>query len=308
MSTRKPRTRALLIGINYFQQQGELRGCINDVKNLKNFLVQNGFASDANSMRVLTDDNKNQGMPIKKNLIAGMKWLVEDNQPGDLLFFHYSGHGSQVEDLNGDEADGIDETIVPLDYKTAGQIIDDDMHTMLVKPLKAGVRFYAIFDSCHSGTALDLPFIYSPTGAYENGSGKMSKSALFGGLLDVGMSLMKGGSKTQAALKLGGLLWEGYKLKTASPAKVEANSSPAEIVMISGCRDDQTSADATIGGEATGAMSFSLMLELKADKNPTLIELLNGMRKILHEKKFTQVPQMSTGHEMDPNTRFSLSL
>eukprot|EP01101_Sappina_pedata_P005147 TRINITY_DN22_c1_g2_i2.p1 TRINITY_DN22_c1_g2~~TRINITY_DN22_c1_g2_i2.p1 ORF type:complete len:319 (+),score=130.59 TRINITY_DN22_c1_g2_i2:31-957(+) len=308
MSGRAPRTRSLLIGINYFQQQGELRGCINDVKNLKSFLIESGFNSQPENMRVLTDDNKNQGMPIKKNVEAGMKWLVEDNQPGDLLFFHFSGHGSQAQDTTGDEADGTDETLVPLDYKTAGQIVDDDMHTMMVKPLKAGVRFYAVFDCCHSGTALDLPFVYCPSGAIQGGNtSKISKTMLFNGLLDAGKSLMRG-DKLEAAKKVGGVLWEGYKLKKGTPQKCDTNSSPADIVMLSGCRDDQTSADATIGGEATGAMSYALMLELKADKNPTLLELLNGMRKILADAKFTQVPQMSTGHEMDPTLRFSLKL
>lgn len=82
----------------------------------------------------------------------------------------------------GDIADdclGFDDVIYPVDYKAAGHIVDDEMHDIMyveltrlkkhssklggyrVKPLQPGVRLTAIFDSCHSGTALDLPFIYS---------------------------------------------------------------------------------------------------------------------------------------------------
>ena len=51
-----------------------------------------------------------------------MNWLVRGAQPNDSLFFHYSGHGSQQQDSDGDEVDGTDETICPVDYKDAGQI------------------------------------------------------------------------------------------------------------------------------------------------------------------------------------------
>jgi len=74
--------------------------------------------------------------------------------------------------------------------------------------------------------------------------------------------------------------------------------------MVSGCRDDQTSADANIGGKATGAMSYALITLLRKNPEPTLMQLLNGMRDILIDGKYTQVPQMSTGHEIDPNSKF----
>eukprot|EP01101_Sappina_pedata_P005142 TRINITY_DN22_c0_g2_i1.p1 TRINITY_DN22_c0_g2~~TRINITY_DN22_c0_g2_i1.p1 ORF type:complete len:294 (+),score=117.78 TRINITY_DN22_c0_g2_i1:116-883(+) len=255
-------------------------------------------------MTILTDDNR-ACMPLRNNIVSAMMWLVHDNQPGDLLFFHYSGHGSQVQDVSGDEDDGADETIVPLDYKSKGQIIDDDMHTLLVKSLKPGVKLIAIFDSCHSGTALDLPFVYKPSGGYM-GQGP-SKSQLMTDLFAAGKSLYKGDKKGAAKI-MAKFVWDGVQTKFGSPQKQATNSSPADVVMISGCRDDQTSADATIGGQATGAMSFALMLELKRKQNPTLIELLNGMRDIMIEKKFTQIPQMSTSHEMDPSTPFTLSI
>src|SRR5271163_89930 len=77
-------------------------------------------------MVVLTDDQQNPaGRPTRANIIRAMHWLVAGAQPNDSLFLHYSGHGSQTEDLDGDEEDGLDETILPVDFKTAGMIIDD---------------------------------------------------------------------------------------------------------------------------------------------------------------------------------------
>eukprot|EP01101_Sappina_pedata_P009866 TRINITY_DN597_c0_g1_i2.p1 TRINITY_DN597_c0_g1~~TRINITY_DN597_c0_g1_i2.p1 ORF type:complete len:368 (+),score=57.83 TRINITY_DN597_c0_g1_i2:23-1105(+) len=127
-----PRKKALLIGINYFQTKYELKGCINDVKTIKQYIKQHGYIESPESMCVLTDDNRN-AQPLRKNIIEACKWLVHDARPGDKLFFHYSGHGGTEEDKNGDEEDGYDETIMPLDFKKAGQIIDDvspPKHTM----------------------------------------------------------------------------------------------------------------------------------------------------------------------------------
>ena len=92
------RTRALLIGINYTASPGsQLRGSHNDVKLVKKFITQMGFSDTPQTMKVLLDDgDKATDDPTKKNIIAAFKWLVKDAQPGDSLFLHYSGHGSQV--------------------------------------------------------------------------------------------------------------------------------------------------------------------------------------------------------------------
>jgi hypothetical protein len=81
----------LLIGINYFGQKGQLRGCINDVKNMSTYLNQNfGYARE--DMVILTDDQQNpMSQPTKANILRAMHWLVKDAQPNDSLFFHYSG-------------------------------------------------------------------------------------------------------------------------------------------------------------------------------------------------------------------------
>ena len=55
-------------------------------------------------------------------------------------------------------ADGYDETLIPVDFETAGEIRDDDLYKCLVAPMKKGVTVTCVFDCCHSGTVLDLPF------------------------------------------------------------------------------------------------------------------------------------------------------
>lgn len=90
---------------------------------------------------VLTDDAENpRNMPTRKNMIDAMHWLVRNARPDDSLFFHYSGHGGQTKDLDGDELDGLDEVIFPVDFKKNGHIVDDEMHNIMVKPLPAGCR------------------------------------------------------------------------------------------------------------------------------------------------------------------------
>uniref|UniRef100_A0A7S0EWY7 Peptidase C14 caspase domain-containing protein n=1 Tax=Hanusia phi TaxID=3032 RepID=A0A7S0EWY7_9CRYP len=186
-------TKALLIGINYVGQQGELRGCHNDVLQMKDYIAKNGY--DPASMRVLMDDGSNM-VPNRANILDSIKWLVKDAKSGDCLFMHYSGHGGSMKDDNGDEADGMDETMVPVDYASAGQIRDDLIFQELVAPLPQGVKLIVIMDCCHSGTILDLPFSFKAndqnTQNYTNGmtlpmNGNFNWQKIFA----LGMSMLK---------------------------------------------------------------------------------------------------------------------
>lgn len=85
------RRKALLVGINYFGQRGQLRGCINDVRNMSAYLVEH-FNYKREDMVLLTDDQQNpMSQPTKQNILRAMHWLVKDARPNDSLFFHYSG-------------------------------------------------------------------------------------------------------------------------------------------------------------------------------------------------------------------------
>lgn len=109
---------------------------------------------------------------------------------------HYSGHGTKVPDLNGDEDDGYDEALVPLDFDRSGVILDDDLYEIFVKGLPPGVHVVALMDCCHSGTVLDLPYIFKADGNFsqmEIDRGSLSASKLFGQLGGM-LKMVMGGS------------------------------------------------------------------------------------------------------------------
>lgn len=126
---------------------------MNDVENTIDALKSLGFeAKPEVNTRVLLE--KERRKPNRAEILDSMKWLVTGARPGDVLWLHFSGHGSQVKDKSGAEADGLNESIVPLDFRTAGMIVDEDLYATLVKPLPAGATLFCIFDCCHSGSDL----------------------------------------------------------------------------------------------------------------------------------------------------------
>ncbi|KAJ5208344.1 hypothetical protein N7449_002723 [Penicillium cf. viridicatum] len=286
--------KALLIGINYFGQKGQLRGCINDVKNMSTYLNQNfGYARE--DMVLLTDDQQNpMSQPTKANILRAMHWLVKDARPNDSLFFHYSGHGGQTPDLDGDEDDGYDEVIYPVDFRVAGHIVDDEMHRIMVQTLQPGVRLTAIFDSCHSGSALDLPYVYSTSGVLKEPN--LAKEA-GQGLLGVVSAYARGdmGSMMSTAM---GFIKKATKGDEVYERNKQTKTSPADVIMWSGSKDDQTSQDAQIAGQATGAMSWAFIAALRKNPQQSYVQLLNSIRDEL-STKYSQKPQLSCSHPLD---------
>jgi len=145
--------KALLIGINYIEdKRNTLYGCINDVKNMKTKLDAIG----CNEFRILTDENNSKNKPTRNNIINGLNWLTTNIYKGDFVFLHYSGHGGLASDRSGDEQ--LDSCIYPINNGVIERIIDDELRTIFVQKIPDGCKSFAVFDSCHSGTALDLKY------------------------------------------------------------------------------------------------------------------------------------------------------
>jgi hypothetical protein len=150
--------KALLIGINYTGTKDELYGCINDVESVKERIIANGFKE----INVLTDLTSKKA--TRANILLEFKNLLVNSTEGDLLFFLYSGHGSYALDRNGDEKDGYDELIVSCDLQG---ILDDEFKSLIQTFLKPNVTLFAMFDSCFSGSVLDLKYQYLDSLNYE---------------------------------------------------------------------------------------------------------------------------------------------
>lgn len=153
--------KALLIGINYLDSPtNALNGCINDVVNMRNMLID-AYGYDSNNINVLREDTDNK--PTRANIIDSLTSIVAQSARLKELWIQYSGHGSQIDDANSDENDNLDETIAPLDYLQSSFITDDVIFN-IVKNSKCPTIL--IFDSCNSGTICDLMWNFnavSPT-------------------------------------------------------------------------------------------------------------------------------------------------
>ena len=262
--------RALLIGINRYQIDGaDLRGCVNDVKDLSAALIEfYGFRKK--DITVLTD-----GAATKKAMEAGIKALVRDSKKGDVAVLHYSGHGSNVPDDNDDEADGRDEILCPTDLDWKDPLRDDWLRSTF-DGLDGGVSLTVIMDCCHSGTNTreflppDAPvkqrYLPSPWGLVAAESGRSQPRRV------------------------------RSELRTSAPAARKAkdivNADLPEL-LITGCRDTQTSADAFINGRYNGALTYGLVNAIRKAKGKlTYQELHDRTSAVLTQKKFDQVPQL----------------
>jgi len=159
-----PKIHAILVGINYYGTDAELSGCHNDVDLMFSYLRKLG----CDQFKILKDSPADEHFskedcPTKSNIICAIKDCFARMGGEDTLLFHYSGHGSSLRDKNRDEKDGRDECICPADYAAEGFLVDDDLNKLLVQPLLqnpelAKCKVRCVFDSCHSGSILDLPF------------------------------------------------------------------------------------------------------------------------------------------------------
>lgn len=232
--------KALLIGINYIGTPYELNGCINDVESIKTRLITtSGFTND--NITKLTDNTPVK--PTRNNIINELTKLLANSVSGDLLFFLYSGHGSYTMDRNGDETDKRDEMIIASDMNG---VLDDDLKRIIQTNLKKDVTLFALFDSCFSGSVLDLRYQYLDSLNYD--------------------------SFTENNKQL---------------------DTQGNVLMISGCSDKQTSADASINNKYSGAMTWSFLECVTPDI--CWRDLLKNMRTKLLSSSFTQLPQLSSG-------------
>jgi len=113
----QPHKLALLIGINDYvsDEVSDLEGCVNDVEDMKNLLTGT-FDFPEQNIVVLKDQEATH-----KGIVSAFEsHLIKKAKNDSIVVFHYSGHGSQMKDTNGDETDDLDESLVSHDSRTEG--------------------------------------------------------------------------------------------------------------------------------------------------------------------------------------------
>lgn len=122
----------------------------------------NAHGFQEKNITMLLDDNIHI-VPTKENILNSFVNLAQISEEGDVCFVHYSGHGGSVKDINNDDSDGWDETLCPVDIRSSGHIFDDEVFSTLIINMPKAVNLTCVIDACHSGTALDLPYIFKAT-------------------------------------------------------------------------------------------------------------------------------------------------
>ncbi|KAF3003218.1 hypothetical protein E8E13_009849 [Curvularia kusanoi] len=308
------RKKSLLIGINYVGSAQELKGCHSDVDNMAEYLSYRGYDNSRHNRVILSDrpevDPSSPYYPTGQNLLAAMDWLV--SEPNCTLFMHYSGHGGLIADVDGNRrVGGMDNTVVPVDFEERGQISSTILHEHLVTRMAPNCTLFIIMDCCHSGSAVELPYVYRSDA---DGQISLMDNVRAGvRLLGEANDLINGGfnqrSMGEAKELLAGATSFFKGLRHMGEQQEEGleggefagqyGSERKMVTMFSGCKDDQTSADARIQGEPTGAMTWAFLETMKREEYPTYAATLKMIRGLLDQSNYSQVPQLSCGLDIN---------
>jgi hypothetical protein len=271
--------RAICVGINKFANypQFALNGCVNDAQDMAK-LCKGLLGFKSSEVALLAD-----AQATKANVMAKLGAAVKDAKAGKIgyLLFSFSSHGTQMADKSGDEPDGMDEAFVPYDIAQKGNawdpahiICDDELHD-LFQQLPENVLLEVYLDTCHSGTGL--------------------RGAEFGLHAPRARFVAPPSGELQGAVKQH--MVRGFTLARAPKTKKRKDSakeisSGQHHILWTGCRANQTSADAYFNGRYNGAFTYYFIKTMTATNNQLpRKDVIKRVRDAL-KGKFSQVPQL----------------
>lgn len=232
------RKRAFMVGISHYDtaltgyQWNNINGT-EDVKLLSPILKKQGF-----DLTILTDE-----LATYDNITRQMSQFIGKTRKGDIVYIHFSTHGQPVEDLDGDESDGWDEAIVPIDayklykkgvYEGNRHLIDDQLN-QFIKKLREKIGpsgfLYVIIDACHAGT-----------------SSRANDETVRG--TKVGFSYNNKVFKPSTTKK--------------SHYRIETSSKMANVLFIEACRPDQVNMEIKVSDKRYGPLSYNISQALSS--------------------------------------------
>lgn len=264
------RGRALLVGINQYKNFPDrpTPGAEEDALETREF-IKRQYGFEDGEIEMLLGPKA-----TARNIVETFRdWLVKGTQPGDRVFFLYSGHGTRVKDDNEpkDEKDGEDEALAPYDVDRGGaNLIRDDVFNQLLAEL-SGRMVVMVFDSCHSGTisrggiSTARPPATGPTPKYLPSPEEFAQLEKSGGTRSVG-----GGMRNYVVEPLKGADVKSRDLLLVVDAPRIKNTG---IVIFSAAQSGQRAFPLEISpGKFRGALSYAFN-EAQSDGAPVLREL-----------------------------------
>ncbi|XP_020580406.1 metacaspase-9 [Phalaenopsis equestris] len=294
---------ATLVGCNYASTRNELRGCINDVKAMRDLLVHRlGF--NAKDIVILTDEVGAEVLPTGANIRQALRRMIDQAESGDILLFHYSGHGTLIPPAKQQHGRPRhrDEAIVPSDFN----LITDVDFRELVDRLPDRATFTMISDSCHSGGLIqNEKEQIGPSTSLESSSTNLlhqrPKFIPFSSILRH-LSSISGLSSPHIADHLSTLFGSDASPKFVPPTTTlhhpymdhdEVHNDGG--ILLSGCQANETSADVSpdevegTEGKAYGAFSNALQMVMRGEERKmSYREVVMKARELLRQQGFEQ--------------------
>ncbi len=310
--------KAFLSGINDYKTISDLRGCVSDTESIRQLLVDE-FGFDDDNIHIKTDDEVTKSTMERK-----WKWLLRGAKPGDRLVFHFSGHGSYTADLDDEsgEVDCRDELLClyGMDWDDPSTYLLDDELAKWTKKIPDGVHVTFLLDCCHSGTATRMikpELSRAVRGDYASASAQsldeiaQTRAQLDGSQRslsiptdvrprshsDIGKSTVLARfaqppaevdlriRKAKKSRSFGGLL--------DNTRSRSGDEKAMNHVLWSGCRDDQTSADAYIDNDFHGAFTYHFCQAARSSSDGLASNrIIRSLRQSLDSDGFNQVPQL----------------
>lgn len=285
--------KALLVGMNEYLTQKDLRGCLNDVNAVDKLLKDYyGF----NDTRKLINNEVDLTSLIKS--VESLLMPIENENDGVRVIF-IAGHGGRAIDTNNDEYDKIDENIcLPnYDWRNKGSFLLDDIFGRIINNAYNNtpwLRIYVVLDTCHSGTGTrEITYTWNDieSKCMQNGFKDPFKLEVntFSALTNEFSLSRTADEGSEFDSKLDTII----KRNNFNVSKFGNSIEPISHVLLSGCADNQTCKDVPIQekGIYHGIFTYTLTETLKKESTLTGNKLIEKISNLISEP-FTQNPQL----------------
>jgi hypothetical protein len=265
--------KAITIGINEYElfPHYRLRGCINDTKNISSMLKQYLNFNDSDIIVIQDAD------ATKENIYKNIDSLIKKSQNGecDHIVIHLAAHGTQIPDISADETEDLkDEVFTTYNLKeeqgdwSRATIIDDDSFGKKLFEIPEKCLCEVYLDTCHSGSGLRL------------------------------LSLNQIPRYIPPPREINRELSDPLIQNHGMADTLKEQGMPPNIVLMTGCEDKQTSADARIENDYHGAFTWNLCNEIRKSNNQlSRHELMKNIRNAMRDR-YSQVPQLEAVSEI----------